>query len=1553
MFRANRQKAHGDIETIFRKLLPAHGLVVREGQIELCYTMLDGMAGDKITLSDAGVGIGKTYAYLTAGALLSKYSDGNVSGPPVLISTSSIALQNAILNEYIPFLSGVLLKGGVIAQPFTAVLRKGKSRYVCDDRLASRIKRINKERKNAEDMKALLSLRGEIDLDKTAHLSGYDRNQVSVPSVCDCRLSDCRYRQFVRESKSPGYLFQICNHNFLLADAVHRCRDIAPLLPDCRAIIIDEAHKLPDAARNFTGSEIPHDLQRQWIQGTGPAAKPGAALESSLRNVAYALLSGADGWMFDGEDALGQITTMSLDNIRNLKLAIADDPGFLCVAEKVAGQMNDWAEGFFGRKIIKDWRTQLDFTTILYRARGLHLDDRHIRNADGTAMSASIVDMALFVVNNGPNLLANGASIVLYLPKIQTAEEAALWNEMLTALERHMGLSVGTIKVYVLVEQLEATFQLMEIRAALGCHFVGYNTGRWDYINAVADANAWDPDFINPNIESIVMTYGYMRNYEDRVRRAVNTPDRNGNFALWQGGMEPNIPVGSAEGVAASMEKAVAGAKREQSEGASGKWVAHWKMVHIVRPVWERAGEANQLGREFAPLTHTDADAAGLMLLEDAPRTIRGARNLLSVALQYGNAFGQGMQAAALKPADFFGNDDVLYLMEDMATGEIRLSILWEWLHKGAPLTEDDSETGLAKGDRFSRQIFTRLLAEEVDKLLAADNRDVWDHSKTTTLPIAREIVETYVLSETKLPWYIDLLNINLNNFDLDTAKQRISLYMDTFTTKGQRITENLDTADADDDEVAAFEARVEACETHMGGPRFAGIIRLYGPLQVAQQQGTIAQDYTVARNAASDFFSRLRELFAEGKSITTFGPYTPGQAVAIKRIGIEGIYLGGWATSAKGSITEDPGADLASYPLSQVPDEAAPIVRALLTADRNQQYLRSKMSDRQRAGTPRVDYRPFIIADADTGHGGDAHVRNLVRRFVEVGVPGYHIEDQKPGAKKCGHQGGKVLVPIDEQIKRLNAARFQLDVMGVPGIIVARTDAEAATFLDGTGDGRDQPFVLGATNRSVPSWKVTYLAILKRFNEMGLEEINGHHLYRLSDSAIAKAEAWLDRIGVFGYMRDLLDAHAADRFMPVETILDQAVNRFADLWEAEAKIKTFGQAVADALSFHVEQGQNFDFSVEEWLEWSSKASWQEARDKAHELGIDVDWDAELARTPEGYYPVKGGIPYAVAKSLAVAPFCDVIWMETKTANLHEAKIFADAIHARFPDKMLAYNLSPSFNWDTTGMTDEEMTAFPSELGKLGYVFNFITYGGHQVDGMAVEEFARALKEDGMLALARLQRKLRLVESPYKTPQTLVGGPRLDGALMASSGRTATTKAMGKGSTQVQHLVETEVPPRLLEEWLDLWREHNGISGPLRVQVRPQKAGSELLRLSVLNPAGGEVATVVFATIRDRRGKSILSVRDQETTDTALRQKRLMTIIHLFLIHRYKAESIHYVTPTDDNAKQTAGMAKLGIFADVSKEIGDIIVAGIDADRVAELLKTDRAELGKLIRREE
>ena len=353
---------------------------------------------------------------------------------------------------------------------------------------------------------------------------------------------------------------------------------------------------------------------------------------------------------------------------------------------------------------------------------------------------------------------------------------------------------------------------------------------------------------------------------------------------------------------------------------------------------------------------------------------------------------------------------------------------------------------------------------------------------------------------------------------------------------------------------MSSFDERVQEVKQWFDSPRFNGIVRLHAPRQVVEQRGTIATDYPIARQAAEGFYSRLRELFDAGKSITTFGPYSPGQAVTIKRSGIEGIYLGGWATSAKGSITEDPGADLASYPLSQVPDEAQTIVRALLTADRNQHFARLRMTPEQLSSTPEVDYRPFIIADADTGHGGDAHVRNLIRRFVEAGVPGYHIEDQKPGVKKCGHQGGKVLVSENEQVQRLNAARFQLDVMRVPGIIVARTDAEAASLLDGCADERDQPFILGVTNLSVPSYKAVVLSLHRRFYAAGVEEIRGHLMFALSDEEYQAADAWFERTGLLPLFEETANKFKKSSDGVVESVLDKAMSKFLDAWQEAAE---------------------------------------------------------------------------------------------------------------------------------------------------------------------------------------------------------------------------------------------------------------------------------------------------------------------------------------------------------------------------------------------------------------
>ncbi len=258
------------------------------------------------------------------------------------------------------------------------------------------------------------------------------------------------------------------------------------------------------------------------------------------------------------------------------------------------------------------------------------------------------------------------------------------------------------------------------------------------------------------------------------------------------------------------------------------------------------------------------------------------------------------------------------------------------------------------------------------------------------------------------------------------------------------------------------------------------------------------------------------------------------------------------------------------------------------------------------------------------------------------------------------------------------------------------------------------------------------------------------------------------------------------------------------------------------------------------------------------------------------------------------------------------------------------------------------MTNFPQELAKLGFVFNFITYGGHQIDGLAAEEFSNSLNSEGMLALAKVQRKLRLLDSPYKTPQSHVGGSRLDGALAASSGRTATTKAMGKGSTQFQHQLNIELPTSLLKDWVSEWAEVNGIEGAFNVKMRPQGAGSSVLELCVLKD-GEKVANVVFSALRDRYKSTILSVRDQNTYFAEFRRKRLMTLLHLFLLNRFKSNAVHYLTPSRDNVGQCEGMKRYGIYKNVKEEIGHLIVADVNVDEVSKYKDNNGEKVKELL----
>lgn len=251
------KRAHEEAELIFQHLFPAYGLVVRQEQLRLCHFMLDCLLNKKISLCDAGVGIGKTYAYLVAGILARKYSIGLCC--PVVISTSSVALQEAIVREYVPFVSEVLVDNGLIDRPLSTIVCKGKERFVCDQRLSLRLKAVEGKRKNARQYAALQSLRSQFDLDSVAALSDFDRRQVCVPKTCPLGCEDketCRYYQYRRRSQMATVDFQICNHNYLIADAVHRQHELRPLLRKYGALIVDEAHKIPEAAMQMYGVRL-------------------------------------------------------------------------------------------------------------------------------------------------------------------------------------------------------------------------------------------------------------------------------------------------------------------------------------------------------------------------------------------------------------------------------------------------------------------------------------------------------------------------------------------------------------------------------------------------------------------------------------------------------------------------------------------------------------------------------------------------------------------------------------------------------------------------------------------------------------------------------------------------------------------------------------------------------------------------------------------------------------------------------------------------------------------------------------------------------------------------------------------------------------------------------------------------------------------------------------------------------------------------------------------------------------------------------------------------
>jgi isocitrate lyase len=406
--------------------------------------------------------------------------------------------------------------------------------------------------------------------------------------------------------------------------------------------------------------------------------------------------------------------------------------------------------------------------------------------------------------------------------------------------------------------------------------------------------------------------------------------------------------------------------------------------------------------------------------------------------------------------------------------------------------------------------------------------------------------------------------------------------------------------------------------------PRWAGIARPYSYADVLRLRGTIQIEYTLARLGAE----RLWNLMHTDAYVPALGAITGNQAMEMVQAGLKAIYGSGWQVAADGNTAGDVYPDQSLYPSDSAPKLVSRINRALQRADQ------IESAEGKKSGT--YWFAP-IVADAEAGFGGSLNAYELMKSMIEAGAAGVHFEDQLSSAKKCGHLGGKVVVPIREFIEKLVAARLAADVCGVPTILIARTDANSAGLLLSDADPRDREFIHGE------------------------------------------------------------------------------------------------------------------------------------------------------RTAEGFFQFRGGIDAAIARGLAYAPYADMIWCETSTPDLAEAKKFADAIHAKYPGKLLAYNCSPSFNWKKK-LDDVTIANFQQELGKMGYKFQFVTLAGFHALNMSMFHLARGYAQSGMTAYSKLQQEEFAAQELGYTAvkhQSFVGTGYFDEIAQVVSGGNSSTTALA-GSTEAE-----------------------------------------------------------------------------------------------------------------------------------------------------------------------
>ncbi len=702
------------------------------------------------------------------------------------------------------------------------------------------------------------------------------------------------------------------------------------------------------------------------------------------------------------------------------------------------------------------------------------------------------------------------------------------------------------------------------------------------------------------------------------VQLLIRTCHRRGVHAM--GGMAAQIPIKDDPAAnEAALEKVRADKRREVADGHDGTWVAHPGLVPVARAIFDEHMKApNQIASRRADVSIGPAD---LLAVPDGTRTAEGLRHSVRVAVQYLEAWLRGLGCVPLYD-----------LMEDAATAEIARAQVWQWLHHGVRLTD---------GQAVTPAFFRGLLAEEMEQIARAVGAERFRNGQFTT---ARHLFERLSTAAD----FVEFLTLPAYDILIGDAGR--------IATGEEMLPGGESTAPEG------------PAPYHPDPRRWDGIVRPYSKADVDSLQGTVRIEHTLAQMGAR----RLWQLFKERPYVHTLGALSGNQAVQMVKAGIEAIYLSGWQVAADANTSGHTYPDQSLYPA----DSAPVLVRRL-----NRALQRADQIERAEGKTDRIWFAP-IVADAEAGFGGPLNAYELMKGMIEAGAAGVHFEDQLASEKKCGHMGGKVLVPTSQFVRTLVAARLAADVMGVPTVLIARTDADSAKLLLADVDPYDEPFIL------------------------------------------------------------------------------------------------------------------------------------------------------RERTAEGFWKLRGGLDCAIARALAYAPYADLIWCETSTPDLDEARRFADGVHAKFPGKMLAYNCSPSFNWKKN-LDDATIARFQRELGAMGYKFQFVTLAGFHALNMASFSLAADYRDRGMAAYTELQQTEFAAERTGYTAtrhQREVGTGYFDRVTEIISGGKASTKAL-TDSTEEDQFTDVD---RLAAAQEAIDQEHVHLN---RIVARLRAATD----LSVLSAALGEL----------------------------------------------------------------------------------------------------------------